>query len=58
VELLRAILFNCARSGPASQNRDAHPEFRAHLRGRVAWVESIDPGKGARLRRLFERIAW
>ena len=58
VDRLRAILFNCARSSPASQNRDAHPDFRAHLRGRVGWVESIDPAKGARLRRLFDRISW
>lgn len=58
VDALRAILFNCARTGPATQNRDNHADFRAHLRGRVAWVESIDAAKGARLRALFERIAW
>lgn len=58
VERLRAILHNCARTGPAAQNRDGHTDFRAHLLGRVAWVESIDAAKGARLRAMFDRIAW
>lgn len=58
VDQLRAILFNCTRTGPAAQNREAHGDFRAHLRGRVAWVESIDPSKGARLRKIFDRIVW
>lgn len=58
VERLRAILHNCARFGPDGQNREGHPDFRAHLQGRVAWIESIDPAKGARLRDAFARIAW
>ncbi|HEY4239991.1 MAG TPA: reverse transcriptase family protein [Kofleriaceae bacterium] len=58
VERLRAILHNCRRHGPASQNRDQHPDFRAHLRGRVAWIDSLDPAKGARLRVLLEQIGW
>ena len=32
---LKATLTNCVRSGPESQNREAHPDFRAHLEGRV-----------------------
>jgi RNA-directed DNA polymerase len=55
---LKATLTNCIRLGPASQNHDAHPHFRLHLQGRVAFVESIHPDKGSRLRRLFGRIAW
>lgn len=58
VEQLRAILHNCARTGPAAQNRDDHPDFRAHLLGRIGWVASIDAGKGARLRSIFDRIVW
>jgi hypothetical protein len=58
VEQLRAILHNCVRTGPAAQNRDRHPDFRAHLLGRVAWVASVDPARGARLRAAFERIRW
>ena len=55
---LKATLTNCLRHGPASQNRDGHTNFRAHLEGRVAFVESIRPSKGKRLRAILERIAW
>jgi retron-type reverse transcriptase len=55
---LKAILTNCVRLGPESQNRDAHPYFRAHLEGRVGFVESINPGKGRRLRAILEQIRW
>lgn len=55
---LKAILTNCARLGPDSQNREAHPQFRAHLEGRVAFIESIHPVRGQRLRSLFTRIQW
>jgi len=53
---LKAILTNCARSGPATQNRESHPDFRAHLEGRVGFVNSINPAKGKRLRAIFEQI--
>lgn len=55
---LKAMLTNCVRSGPESQNRDGHPEFRLHLDGRVRFVESINPRKGERLRKMFKLIAW
>ncbi|CAN5567305.1 hypothetical protein BH20ACT19_BH20ACT19_13490 [soil metagenome] len=55
---LKAILHNAARRGPSSQNRHGAADFRAHLLGRIAWVESLNPGRGARLRARFERIAW
>lgn len=55
---LKAILTNCARHGPTSQNREHHPEFAAHLEGQISWVRFIHPEKGAKLRALFERIDW
>jgi hypothetical protein len=55
---LKAILTNCARHGPASQNRDHHPDFAAHLQGKLAWVRFIHPGKEAKLRGIFEKIDW
>lgn len=58
VDQLRAILHNCVRTGPAAQNRDNHPDFRAHLLGRISWVASVAPAKRARLMAMFERIAW
>jgi RNA-directed DNA polymerase len=55
---LKAVLTNCVRSGPESQNREARPHFRSHLEGRVGFVEMINPNKGRRLRAIFERIQW
>ena len=55
---LKATLTNCVRLGPESQNRDAHPSFRAHLEGRVGFVESVNPAKGKRLRSIFAQIRW
>ena len=55
---LKATLINCVRRGPEGQNRDGHRLFRAHLEGRVAFVESVHPARGARLRRTFDLIQW
>jgi len=55
---LKAVLTNCVRLGPASQNRDGLPDFAAHLRGRVAHVGSLNPARGAKLSALFGRIDW
>lgn len=57
-ERLEATLFNAVRSGPEAQNREGHPDFEAHLRGRIAWVAHLDETKGAKLRALFDRISW
>lgn len=53
---LKAILNNCVHHGPDTQNRDNHSNFQAHLEGRVAFVESVNPIKGQRLRRIFNQI--
>jgi RNA-directed DNA polymerase len=55
---LRAVLHNCARLGPESQNRDGHPDFRAHLEGAVAWVCHVQPDRGAKLEAALRRIQW
>ena len=55
---LKAILTNCAQHGPETQNRAEHTSFQEHLAGRVAYVESINPEKGARLRGIFDQISW
>ena len=55
---LKAILHNCITRGPESQNREGHADFRAHLTGRVAWVESVNPAKGKKLRARLEAIRW
>ncbi|MDZ4783141.1 MAG: reverse transcriptase family protein [Planctomycetia bacterium] len=55
---LKATLTNCVRHGPESQNRAAIENFRAHLTGSVAFIESIHPERGNRLRQLLEQIDW
>ncbi len=55
LELLEAILTNCVRSGPESQNRSALPDFRSHLEGRIGFVEMINRAKGKASERCFMR---
>jgi hypothetical protein len=55
---LKAILFNCVRYGPASQNRTGVADFRAHLVGRIAHLSQLNGPRGKRLRALFEQIDW
>lgn len=53
---LRAMLFNAARSGLETQNRDTRPDFRRHLEGRVAWAASLNPEFGKRAKKLLARV--
>lgn len=57
-ERLKAVLHNCARHGPAAQNREQVPDFRAHLMGRIAHVRRLNPARGARLAADFAAIVW
>ncbi|MCZ2818319.1 reverse transcriptase family protein [Modestobacter sp. VKM Ac-2984] len=58
-DALRALLHNCAVHGWTTQTRGHDPAtFRDHVLGRVAWAASIDPGFGARLHALADRIDW
>ena len=53
-----AILVNCVRHGPASQNRRNVRDFRAHLQGRLAWLAHVDPRSADAMRPIFEAIRW
>jgi RNA-directed DNA polymerase len=55
---LKAILHNCTKRGPDGENRAGLRDFRAHLDGRIAWVENVNPPRGQRLRRMFNEIRW
>jgi hypothetical protein len=57
-DALRALLHNCARTGPDAQNRDGHPAFREHLQGRIAWIATNSSTRAAKLRSLFDAISW
>ncbi len=56
---LEAILFNCVRDGPASQDSMQRGDrFRAHLQGRVAYAQQVDPQRAQRLVALYRQIRW
>lgn len=57
-DLLKAILTNCAKSGPTAQNRLKHPDFRAYLAGRIAFAAMLNPRRARKLWTLFDRIDW
>ncbi len=52
---LKAILHNAARHGPASQGVAG---LQDHLRGRIAWVASLNPARGEKLLRRYEQVDW
>jgi hypothetical protein len=55
---LKAILTNCVRHGPASQNHAGHADFAAHLAGRIGWVAQLHPHRGEKLRAIHRSIDW
>ncbi|WP_432573892.1 reverse transcriptase family protein [Kineococcus sp. SYSU DK005] len=58
VDRLRAVLHRCAVHGPASVRAPGGVDLRAHLAGRLGWVEAVSPSRGRRLRAAFDAIAW
>jgi retron-type reverse transcriptase len=54
---LRAVLHDAATNGPGAANRHDHPDFRAHLLGRIAWAAAANPTRAERLRTAFAAIA-
>ncbi len=57
-DVLRAILHNAARHGPAGENREQVADFRAQILGRISWVESLNPSRGRKLRAMFAEVDW
>ena len=57
VRRLRAIIHNARKHGIASQNRANHPHFKSQLRGRIAFVEMINPDQGRKLAAEFDQMA-
>lgn len=55
---LKAILTNCLRHVPSSQNRSGHPDFHAHLLGRISHARHVNPTSAEKLVALFEAIDW
>jgi hypothetical protein len=55
---LKAILTNCHRFGPSTQNREQVDDFFNHLRGRIAFIAMLNPARSEQLNELFRRIDW
>ncbi|MFC0452117.1 RNA-directed DNA polymerase [Rhodococcus jostii] len=55
---LKALLFNCVRFGPESQNRDGRPHFREYVYGRIAWVAESNESRKRSLHALADRVDW
>jgi hypothetical protein len=55
---IRATIYNCQRYGLQSQNRENHPDFKAHLYGHAHFVSSVNPGPGQRLLEQLEHVDW
>lgn len=56
VRRLRAILHAAKKTGLAAQSRGEHTDFVAHVRGKIAYVQMIDPKRGAQLKADFDRV--
>lgn len=57
-DTLKAILHRCALHGPSQENRERHPHWQEHLRGRLSWAKQLNPCRGERLERLWQAIDW
>jgi RNA-directed DNA polymerase len=57
-DAIKAILTNCIRRGPSTQNHDRHEQFAAHLLGRIAHVTQLNPARGQKLHELYSQIDW
>lgn len=53
---LRAVLHNAKKTGLEAQNRDAHPNFRDHIAGKIAYISMVDPERGRRLKETFDAL--
>lgn len=55
---LRALLHNAIRTGAGAQNRSGHPDFRAHIEGKIAWIGATSPQRRAALLAMAAQVDW
>jgi RNA-directed DNA polymerase len=55
---LKALLHRLAIDVPDPDSTGGPVDLQAHLRGRVAWVATLNPRRGEKLRRLLDAIDW
>ncbi|MEZ6043425.1 MAG: reverse transcriptase family protein [Planctomycetaceae bacterium] len=57
-DLLKAILHNCIRFGPQTQNHSGIDNFRMHLLGRIQHMARYHPSRAQKLMHSFEQITF
>lgn len=55
---LKATLHRLVLDGPGAYRPEPTVDLRAHLRGRVAWVNAVNSRRGKKLQRLLDAIDW
>jgi RNA-directed DNA polymerase len=55
---LRAVLHDAALHGVDAANRQRHPDFRAHLLGRIGWASAGNPYRAEKLHAAYAGITW
>jgi len=55
---LKAILHNCVKLGPSTQNHDEVADFAGHLRGRIAHATLLNRSRGEKLLAIYRQINW
>ena len=58
LDRLRAEVHEAATKGPKAANRRAHAQYRAHLEGKIGFVQSTNPTQARRLWAAFDKIDW
>lgn len=55
---IKAILHNCKIHGTDDQNKEQHNNFQSFLRGKIAYISSINSSKGEKLQSIYQKIQW
>lgn len=58
LDRLRAELHEARTKGPLVANRRGVADYPSHLRGRIEWVDQLNPDRAAKLRAAFAEIDW
>ncbi len=54
---LKVIIFRVKCNGLEAENRMNHPHFLEYLRGRVSFVQMVNPQRAERLSKMLECVA-
>lgn len=55
---LRAMLYQCKTRGPEALIKELGPKLKSQLRGKISYVQHVNPVHGRQLLELFNSIQW